>query len=243
MTTCQCPQAGWCSIFGRQMSQRQFQVCRGDAHGLTPAECDTYRANWMAMAWAEGYTAPLACSYRGDQTDTRTCHTCGHRGEKAAVFHCDLHGKATFKPWLVGQTEAVCAHCPDRKVFAPQLLDRLRIDPSGLLPSDYQFNNSLIRYQGRLLMAYRVHWHDARLALCELDESLRPLRNWWLGLENGHAQEDPRLFIYKGRLHVSFTAVYSKPGKFWTDVCYARLAESADGTWGVEEEFFPKYPG
>jgi len=131
------------------------------------------------MAWAEGYTAPLACSYRGDQVETRTGHTCGHRGEKAAVFHCDLHGRATFRPWLVGQTEAVCAHCPDRKVFVPQLLDRFRLDPAGLLPSDYQFNNSLIRYNGRLFTRADDEQREPSLvrATLAISERMRPAQN------------------------------------------------------------------
>lgn len=101
---------------------------------------------------------------------------------------------------------------------------RLRIDPSQLVPNPHQFNCSLFRWRDRWLLAYRVGWQDARLALAELDDAMQVQSNWILPLP--YTAEDPRLFTFRGELHVSFTAP-KRNGDRWTGsrVGYAKIEE------------------
>jgi FkbM family methyltransferase len=241
---CECPAAGFCRTFGKQQTPRQHAICQRNAEGLTPEQCDTYRANWTAAAVLKSDT--LACEHRGPRIETRVqkvekkgCGSCAKRGEEIPVYSCSLFGQCTLKPWQMGQSEAVCFTCQARPSKAPPVIDRRRIDSALLLPAEYQFNNSIIRYGDKLLMAYRLKWSGARIAIAELDEQFRPIRNWPLSLTKGTAQEDPRLWIYNGKLHVSYSAYRSIAGSPGTDVCYARL--EYDYGWKVAEEFTPHY--
>jgi FkbM family methyltransferase len=243
--TCECQAAGFCATFGKQQSPRMHAICQRNAEGLTPEQCDTYRANWTAAAALK--SDALACAHRGPQVDKRTqkvekkgCGSCAKRGEEIPVYTCSLFGLCTIKPWQIGQKEATCLDCEARKSSAPAPIDRRRIDTAKMLPAEYQFNNSIIRFGERLLMAYRLHWSGARIVLAELDEQFRPVRNWKLPLTKGSSQEDPRLWIYRGQLHVSYSAVKSTGGAIATDVCYARL-EPNGNDWRVAEEFAPVY--
>jgi FkbM family methyltransferase len=174
---------------------------------------------------------------------------CCHRGESrreqagTPIFDCGLHGFCTLQPMRTVQVEAVCESCADRRTHTPELLGRHRIDPAQLLAAEHQFNCSLIRFEGKLFMAYRLHWANARIVLAELDENLLVIRNQRLHLRLGQAQEDPRLFIFRGELHVSYSALYQRGDKSWTDVCYARLEQDATGNWHVGDEFYPHYAG
>lgn len=117
---------------------------------------------------------------------------------------------------------------------------RGRVDAAKLLPADFTYNNSVIRFHNRLFMAYRLHWVDSRIGLAELDERFTPINNWRLPLTMGVAQEDPRLWIHRGELHVSYSALQRRNGVASTDVCYARLKESPAG-WQVDREYAPAY--
>lgn len=86
------------------------------------------------------------------------------------------------------------------------------------LPHDGRraFNASICDWGGRLLIAYRVSYHDKpdSLRIAELDRktfaivSDRPLET---PLSDGWGAEDPRLFEHNGVLHVAWTgADYSK---------------------------------
>jgi hypothetical protein len=43
---CVCPVAGFCERYGRTMAGRLYDICRGQAEGLTPEKCRAYRRNW-----------------------------------------------------------------------------------------------------------------------------------------------------------------------------------------------------
>lgn len=114
-----------------------------------------------------------------------------------------------------------------------------RID--GLEPHPYQFNASLCCYGGRLLLAYRLKWIHSDIWLCELDESFRPRWNRRVEIPqadfNALAVEDPRLFLFNGRLHLMYAGV--GPGKRGPviSVCYCRLRDD----FSVEANFCPHY--
>jgi FkbM family methyltransferase len=245
--SCSCPVAGYCPAFGKIQQPRHWQICRGEV--LTPEACDAYRADWMVIALNNGHD-PLSCTHRGQVVDQRTqkvesknCNTCASRGTAIPVYTCALHGRCTLQPWQFGQVEAACSTCSDRKELRPTVTGRRRIEPSQLLPSEYQFNNSIIRYKGKLLMAYRVHWDNARIAVAELDDNYQVKQNSWLVFKLGMAQEDPRLFVFRDELYCSFSAVYQTRDRFWTDVCYGKVEQGSGGYWYAGDEYAPQYKG
>lgn len=75
----------------------------------------------------------------------------------------------------------------------------------------HRFNPSLIRFAGRWLMAYRVGRVQSRIALGELDHEFRPLCETLIALpshaEARDGQEDPRLFLFRGQLWLSYTGL------------------------------------
>jgi predicted GH43/DUF377 family glycosyl hydrolase len=88
-----------------------------------------------------------------------------------------------------------------------------KVDPARLKPGEAgaRFNASLFRYKGRLLMAYRTGWSGARVHIADMSEDYVPGPSVTLedlvvpGAEYG--QEDPRLFVHRGRLHVGYIGV------------------------------------
>lgn len=140
--------------------------------------------------------------------------------------------------------------CPGYRPDTPEgdaaaagpLLRRARVDSSTLNPGviDARFNAGLIRFKGRLLLAYRTGWEGAEVHVAELTEDYRAVRNEILvplrHPQAPYGREDPRLFVFRGRLHVAYIGVMSGNGP--TNQMYARLSD--DGR-RVEETFYPHY--
>lgn len=108
-------------------------------------------------------------------------------------------------------------------------------------PAHARFNASIIRYKGDLILAYRTGWAGARVHLNRLDESFKPIGppiTLYLNTpKSEYGQEDPRLFVFHDRLHVSFTGVVSENGAVKTNVLYARLNDRLM----TEEIFYPHF--
>lgn len=117
------------------------------------------------------------------------------------------------------------------------------VGPAGLTtsPGGYAFNAGLIRHAGHLLMCYRVGWAGSDVHVAVLADALTPVRSVRLDLGHrraGFGREDPRLFVHRGRLHVSFTGFEVTPPRgMRTSVLYARLSDDLR----VEEVFYPDY--
>lgn len=225
---CTCSGPGWCEAFGRFQSPDDWRICRGQSQ--PPAVCDAQRAVWFR----EAVTSHAACCCR-----TEPRRSIGG----VTVFGCRRHGLCTLVARDPDQVEAVCELCPDRQQLRPRLLARRRVAPEQLLRSEHAFNCSLARFRNRQFLAYRLHWSGARIALAELDESGTVVRNHRLPLRLGQAQEDPRLFVYREQLYVSYSAYYRRGEQQCIDVCYALLEETPSGRWTVAEEYYPHYPG
>jgi predicted GH43/DUF377 family glycosyl hydrolase len=105
------------------------------------------------------------------------------------------------------------------------------------------FNGSLIRYQDRLLLAYRDGWGGSQIHVAELDEHLSPVRSTVLvGLDHERVtvgREDPRLFVHQGKLHVAFAGVARPDGAIATSALYARLTDDLR----VEQVHYPHLAG
>lgn len=105
----------------------------------------------------------------------------------------------------------------------------ITVDSSKLIqhyPSPYDtdlvvttyFNNSLIRFNGRYIMSYRMdlcpYSKYTRLGICELDDDFQVIKNSnkLLDLEskmNGYGAEDGRLFIFDGKLFITYSTNYN----------------------------------
>jgi predicted GH43/DUF377 family glycosyl hydrolase len=184
------------------------------------------------------------CPHFGKPTgETRACKTCSGKVE-LKLFACAVHGSCTVKKKTDGV--ACCEGCPDKpKPPIPNPLSIQRIDSAALKLGRVgeAFNSSLFRFKKRLLLCYRTGWSGARLHVAELDKDMTPKKVTTLnGLGHPRAtvgQEDPRLFEYQGRLHVSFTGVERSGGGVVTNVLYARLTDD----FRIEEVFAPNYFG
>lgn len=97
-----------------------------------------------------------------------------------------------------------CCLKPDADV----LIDAARLHPGEA------FNPSLIEHRGKLLMPYRVGPGGSTLHVAELGPDLQPVRT--VPVRPRHRLcaggcEDPRAFVWRGRLHLSFTGVELVP--------------------------------
>lgn len=121
------------------------------------------------------------------------------------------------------------------------------VDARLLKPSPRSYNASTCCIHGKVWMAYRSHRMDkggkCGIAICELDD-LTPQKSQWLDLGGATGfehHEDPRLFVFNEKLHVSFSETTFPQGRPYISVQkYARL-ERANGGWKVAEVFRPRY--
>lgn len=100
------------------------------------------------------------------------------------------------------------------------------------------FNASIIDYKGQRLLAYRAGRGGSQIHVCPLSERLEPGISVRLRLDHKwatHGREDPRLFIYQGRLHVGYIGVSGTNGP--THCLYARLTDDLK----VEQIFYPEF--
>jgi predicted GH43/DUF377 family glycosyl hydrolase len=130
--------------------------------------------------------------------------------------------------------------------IAPTVEDgnTIRIDQHTLPgPSGLRFNPSLIRWQDGYLFAFRNGWAGSEIFLQRMDARFRPFGEP-VKLDLFHQQqanfgrEDPRLFMFRGKLHVMYTGVVGKTTFLHTSVLYARLSDDLR----VEQIFYPNYP-
>lgn len=155
-----------------------------------------------------------------------------HSGQ---AFHPHLPLESECWSWLGDLTWALGpgANRPGPP-FAPDRIVRIG------LPG--HFNCSLLEHQGRLLLASRQGWLGAQVYLSELGADYQP--RWTRLLDITHPRapegiEDPRLFLFNGRLHCAFTGLErdAPPRTLHQMVC--RL----DDQGRVEEVWLPEYAG
>jgi predicted GH43/DUF377 family glycosyl hydrolase len=145
------------------------------------------------------------------------------------------------KPNMVGMAASARSHLP----LEPSGVWPLRFDETSLWPglAGRRFNPSILPDGEGYLFACRDQWWGSDIFIGRLDAEFRPI-GAARKLEMAHAdadvsREDPRLFRYRGRPHVSFTGTSRGNITPTHDQLYARL--SAEGT-SVEELFAPHYP-
>lgn len=212
---------------------------------------------WMGLQTASVVAGAAECVSLGKhvpppegKNPNKEYHVCeAGYGTGGVVCKCDCGPKCPGYDTgdLVPLTVVKPSAKPRRTVvpYRPDVPFVRRIDGSKLVPgpADARFNSSIIRYAGKLLLAYRTGWAGAKIHVAELSEDFTPGRSATLAPLNHpsaeHGQEDPRLFVYRGRLHVSYTGVTVASGQTITNVLYARLSDRYE----VEEVFAPHYSG
>lgn len=134
----------------------------------------------------------LPCVHEGNILER--CHTCNSEGKH--VRECDLYEKCTRD--IVSAKVRACKGCKDYR-------------PEGGNSLTGHLNGSIIKFEGRTLLASRFGISGARIGLTSLDAQFQPITDpIILNLNHFRAtagQEDPRLFIFEHKLHVGFCGV------------------------------------
>lgn len=209
--------------------------------------------NNMPPANSNRVKLQLGCIHRGDRI-RKLGQTCG----ACSVFRCSLHTECVLTPNdLNTQGLKVCMSCEDRKprrdgsVVAPSLPNPLVGQSRPAIPLDHitlcpgtpglRFNPSIIEWKKGYLYAFRNGWRGSEIYVVELDKQFKqvgqPIQLNLTHSEANYGREDPRLFIYNSRLHISYTGVVGGTRIRHTNVLYARLSNSLQ----VEQIFFPRY--
>jgi predicted GH43/DUF377 family glycosyl hydrolase len=120
-------------------------------------------------------------------------------------------------------------------LLPPVSRTRVRLD------GEKRYNPGLVRFGGKILLAVREGWYPSRVAIYELDDSYQPIRRVPVEFDPAVAwasQEDPRLFLYQGRLYMSFTACRCGPDYHFCGMRYCEL----NSDYQPVEVFEPKHP-
>lgn len=173
---------------------------------------------------------------------------CVHRGEQiglqkngsssAELFACQIHARCTISeipqtdvPSCVGCDDFLLKHSP-----GPSRNSQIK----GLHP-DRHYNGSIIRYRDQMLLAYRRGEIGSTIWIAGLSEKDQVLWSQQLELpsmrENRLGCEDPRLFVYQNRLHLSYSGVETRDGTWIVNMLYCRL----DDDYQVEQHFPLRY--
>lgn len=239
---CRCAEPGFCPVYQRDMAGRPHAICSGQTN-LPPEKVAAYQRTWLELSGQVVH--PEFCLHRGKQLRTEICHVCGNRGKEVPVYECNVFGSCSLDAHHIGQLDHVCRGCDRFSGPLKSQWDR-RVEQLIPSPDKQNFNCSLIEFRGRRIMAYRHRWGAAQIGLCELDREWGVQWNAKLQfprVPRNVYQEDPRLFLYQGELHVAFTAVEANFAfdRESVHVGYARLKETAPSCWDVDEVFLPQY--
>lgn len=101
---------------------------------------------------------------------------------------------------------------------------------SVLHHDDAEFNPSIIEFQGQRVIAYRQNWTNSNILISPANAAWEPDRgpdgckflNIPIEPENLDGREDPRLFIFRGELWVSYTGS-SRKSALKNTVCIGRI--------------------
>lgn len=119
----------------------------------------------------------------------------------------------------------------------------IRFDEHNLWPGvrGKRFNPSLLRWGQGYLFCARNGWAGSDIYLGRLDKDFNPVGTPWKlelfhGREANYGREDPRLFVFRGRVHVAYVGVVGGHSILHTSMLYARL--NAD--LRVEQVYYPQ---
>lgn len=126
----------------------------------------------------------------------------------------------------------------------PEANTLLQFDHTTLCPDlpRWRFNPSLTEYRDGYLFAFRDGWRGSNVHVVPLDREFAPageavrLDLWHA--EANYGREDPRLFWFRGAVHVAYIGVVGGCAGVKTSVLYARLGDDLR----AEQVFYPHLP-
>jgi predicted GH43/DUF377 family glycosyl hydrolase len=167
------------------------------------------------------------------------------------VRKCKLYDTTTTVFTRCDRAKLHCETCNDdtRKKQPPASANAfLAYDHTNLYPNcpGRRFNAGLVEWGEGYVFCWRDGWAGSNLWACRFDRDFKPVggavRIDVDHPEANYGREDPTLFVFNGRLHISFVGVVGVRGKVRrTTMLYARLSDSL--RFGVEAVFAPKAPG
>lgn len=171
------------------------------------------------------------CVHLGQHVGFRDCPSCKGNVKKK-TFECGKgHGEKTVKECSVWP--AICA---DYQAFGPDRIVRVDL-PEG------SFNAAIFEDGHKLRLCWRDQWSGSRLWVGDLDEEYRVSNPVKLRLHHYNCRagrEDPRVFRWLGRLHLSFAGVELVNGRTVVNQMLCRLDEAG---FQAEEVWYPEYRG
>lgn len=175
-----------------------------------------------------------------------------------ARFDADPEKYAESIATLMGEvapSPGGCPQCGDKEAMDAKSLGQAVLTPratitfarDNLVPEiqGVRFNASCFLFDGRWLMAWRNRTSGSHIYLTEFDADWRAARTSHLALSHrlsAGGREDPRLFTFRGQLHLAYVGVYKLGGAVTTHVLYAPLEENQQG-WRATRIFYPDFQG
>ncbi len=175
------------------------------------------------------------CRHKGAEVRRVGCGTCRGKVEKK-VFACELHGECGLGVPGVRS----CLECGD---YETEQRWPIRFDHRNLAPGrrGFRFNSSIVSWEGGgYLIAYRDGWSQSNIWTVPLDRQFRPCGEAVQAHTSisgaSYGREDPRLFWFRGQLHLAFIGVQGRTRIVRTNQCFARLGpdRTVDDAWTVE---------
>lgn len=194
---------------------------------------DAYNRHWGGPGLVPRPPLPLPCIHLGSATgEIKPCTSCpGSVGIK--LFNC-----AKFISCTLAKKVPNVPCCEGCQAYTPlSAVSNVRIEPKT---SGRCFNGSIAEWNGKTYHAYRRWWDRARVYVTELGPDWQPIgetKQLTLGKlsEDSSAQEDPRLFVHRDRLCLSYGGTAFRGGKLHVSVCAAVLDENLE----VEDCWYP----
>lgn len=152
---CACAAPGPCPRYGREMTGRLHQICRGE--GVAPDEAARYRALWDVQAAAARGRPPAACPHAGvalrddgGRAVTRACGTCP-AGVRLKVFPCHHPARAPEEV-TVADCDA-CPYAPRPAEGARRLILKNHLSPGDVLAMTAAVHSLHKAHPGKYLTA------------------------------------------------------------------------------------------
>lgn len=207
---------------GERYDPSQCRKCWAEAHHPDVARSRGKEPHPLPAPIPTSRLATITpCRFIGPDSGPADWHYCEHPQTPLGDIVCSCKGCGIRCPGYEARRNADVATMEPRPVRTASLppAKRTAINLPG------HFNASIIEHANRLLLASRVH---SSLSISELDADYRVLRTVQLALNHpaaANGQEDPRLFVHRDKLHVSFAGITS--GKtvdsVWINQLYAEI--------------------
>ncbi len=243
-----CEQLGLTGLKARRCLEdqryRAYFAARAGLSDLPEEEASPgFRAKFPALQLRQPAVNRPPCLHLGAETgeteDCQSCrgkvrlklYSCAHpnHGPQVSLKRCGENGGCPGYTWPGAvQNEGW-----------PKIWDHANLFPE--IPGR-RFNPSILEWGDGYVFAWRDGWKGSNIWLARLTRDLAPIDCRKLELfhkDANYGREDPRLFIFRGRLHCEYIGVVGGRQIRHTNVLYARLRDD----FTVERIYSPQLPG